>query len=113
MTFNFDALGDPSPEGRARSEAPEGRAPPGDGPAHGPEAAPDESRPRRRALLVGHPDSIAEKILSENEALGGISRMTILLNGGMIPHAKTRHAIELLGTQVAPIVKKELVAVTA
>jgi alkanesulfonate monooxygenase SsuD/methylene tetrahydromethanopterin reductase-like flavin-dependent oxidoreductase (luciferase family) len=29
------------------------------------------------------------------------------------PHAKTMHAIELLGTQVAPIVKKELVAVTA
>jgi alkanesulfonate monooxygenase SsuD/methylene tetrahydromethanopterin reductase-like flavin-dependent oxidoreductase (luciferase family) len=65
------------------------------------------------ALLVGDPDSVAEKILSENEALGGISRMTILLNGGMIPHSKTMHAIELLGTRVAPIVKKELIAVPA
>lgn len=53
-------------------------------------------------------DSIAEKILYENEVLGGISRMTILLNGGVIPHRIAMQAIELLGTRVAPIVKKEL-----
>jgi alkanesulfonate monooxygenase SsuD/methylene tetrahydromethanopterin reductase-like flavin-dependent oxidoreductase (luciferase family) len=74
-------------------------------------STPHVNRPARCSWA--DPDSIAEKIISENEALGGISRMTILLNGGMIPHAKTMHAIELLGTQVAPIVKKELVAVTA
>jgi probable LLM family oxidoreductase len=73
----------------------------------------DAARGPTGALLVGDPDSIAERILAENEALGGISRMTILLNGGMIPHAQTMHAIELLGTRVAPIVKKELVAVAA
>jgi probable LLM family oxidoreductase len=60
------------------------------------------------ALLVGDPESIAEKILYENEVLGGISRMTILLNGGIIPHRKAMHAIELLGTRVAPMVRKEL-----
>jgi hypothetical protein len=65
------------------------------------------------ALLVGDPESIAEKILSEDEALGGISRMTVLLNGGTIPHSKVMHAIELLGTRVAPIVKKELATVSA
>ena len=37
-----------------------------------------------------------------------MSQMTILLNGGMIPHRKTLHAIELLGTKVAPLVRKEL-----
>jgi probable LLM family oxidoreductase len=62
------------------------------------------------ALLVGDPESVAEKILYENEVLGGISRMTMLLNGGVIPHRKTMHAIELLGTQVAPMVRKELPA---
>jgi probable LLM family oxidoreductase len=62
------------------------------------------------ALLVGDPESVAEKILYENEVLGGISRMTILLNGGVIPHRKAMHAIELLGTRVAPIVRKELPA---
>jgi alkanesulfonate monooxygenase SsuD/methylene tetrahydromethanopterin reductase-like flavin-dependent oxidoreductase (luciferase family) len=60
------------------------------------------------ALMVGDPESIAEKILYENEVLGGISRMTILLNGGVISHQKAMHAIELLGTRVAPMVRKEL-----
>jgi probable LLM family oxidoreductase len=60
------------------------------------------------ALLVGDPESVAEKILYENEVLGGISRMTILLNGGVVPHRKAMHAIELLGTRVAPMVRKEL-----
>jgi len=44
----------------------------------------------------------------ENEALGGISRMTILLSGGAMPHRQVMRAIELLGTRVAPIVRKEL-----
>ena len=60
------------------------------------------------ALMVGDPESIAEKILYENEVLGGISRMTILLNGGVISHRNAMHAIELLGTQVAPMVRKGL-----
>jgi hypothetical protein len=59
-------------------------------------------------LLVGDAESIAEKILYENDVLGGISRMTILVNGGVIPHKKAMHAIEILGTRVAPMVKKEL-----
>jgi probable LLM family oxidoreductase len=68
----------------------------------------DASRGPTGALLVGDPESIAEKIVYEHNVLGGISQMTILLNGGMIPHRKTMHAIELLGTRVAPIVRKEL-----
>jgi probable LLM family oxidoreductase len=69
----------------------------------------DAARSPSGALLVGDPESIAEKIFYENEALGGISRITILLNGGTIPHRKVMHAIELLGTRVAPMIKKELV----
>jgi probable LLM family oxidoreductase len=61
------------------------------------------------ALLVGAPDAITEKILYENEVLGGISRMTILLNGALLTHKQVMHAIELLGTRVAPVVRKELV----
>jgi probable LLM family oxidoreductase len=68
----------------------------------------DVSRGPTGALLIGDPESIAEKIIYENNVLGGISRMTILLNGGMIPHLKAMHAIELLGTEVAPIVRREL-----
>jgi probable LLM family oxidoreductase len=68
----------------------------------------DASRGPTGALLIGDPESVAEKIVYENKVLGGISGMTMLLNGGMIPHRKALHAIELLGTKVAPLVRKEL-----
>jgi probable LLM family oxidoreductase len=69
----------------------------------------DATRGVRGALLVGDPEAVAEKILYENEALGGIYRFAIQLTAGTIPHSKVMHAIELLGTRVAPIVNKELV----
>ena len=69
----------------------------------------DATRGPKGALLVGDPETVAEKILRENEDLGGLSRVTILLTPGSIPHRKVMHAIELLGTRVAPMVNKELV----
>lgn len=68
----------------------------------------DATRAPTGALLVGDSDAVIEKILYENEVLGGISRMTMLLSGGPIPHRQVMHAIELLGTKVAPIVRKEI-----
>jgi alkanesulfonate monooxygenase SsuD/methylene tetrahydromethanopterin reductase-like flavin-dependent oxidoreductase (luciferase family) len=62
------------------------------------------------ALLVGEPEEVAEKILRINRELGGISRLTMLLSGGAIPHRQVLHAIELLGTKVAPLVRQELAA---
>jgi probable LLM family oxidoreductase len=72
----------------------------------------DATRGPTGALLVGGPEAVAEKILSIDEVLGGISRMSIQLTPGTLPHAKVMHAIELLGTRVAPMVRKEA-AVTA
>ncbi len=69
----------------------------------------DGTRSATGALLVGDPEAVAEKILYENEALGGLSRVTIQLTSGTLPHSKVMHAIELLGTRVAPLVKKEVV----
>lgn len=70
----------------------------------------DEARGPKSALLVGDPESIAEKIIYENEALGGIARLTILLGGGGVPHAQVLRAIELLGTKVAPVVRQAVAA---
>jgi probable LLM family oxidoreductase len=67
----------------------------------------DATRGPRGALLVGGPEAIAEKILSINEVLGGISRISIQLTPGTLPHAKVMHAVELLGARVAPMVRKE------
>src|SRR4051812_1452818 len=60
------------------------------------------------ALIVGDPETVAEKILRVNESLGGISRLTFQMSVADLPDAKLMRAIELLGTRVAPLVLKEL-----
>ena len=60
------------------------------------------------ALLVGDPETVAEKILRVNESLGGISRLTFQMSVAALPHAKMLRAIELLGTDVAPMVRNSL-----
>ncbi len=62
------------------------------------------------ALLVGDPDAVAEKILADHAALGGFARMTVLIDNRLLTHAQIMRAIELLGTKVAPVVRKELKA---
>ena len=68
----------------------------------------DAMRRPHGALLVGDAEMVAEKILYNNEVLGGISRITFQMGVSTLPHAKLMHAIELLGTRVAPIVRREL-----
>jgi alkanesulfonate monooxygenase SsuD/methylene tetrahydromethanopterin reductase-like flavin-dependent oxidoreductase (luciferase family) len=60
------------------------------------------------ALLVGDPETVAEKILRLDAALGGISRLSFQMSVAALPHAKLLRAIELLGTQVAPRVRTAL-----
>jgi hypothetical protein len=57
---------------------------------------------------VGDSETVAEKILRLNESLGGISRLTFQMSVAALPHAKMLRAIELLGTEVAPIVRNAL-----
>jgi len=73
-------------------------------------AAFDAQRGPQGALLIGSPDEVAEKIMRYDEVLGGISRLNFQMNAGSLPQAKMLRAIELLGTQVAPAVRKELVS---
>jgi alkanesulfonate monooxygenase SsuD/methylene tetrahydromethanopterin reductase-like flavin-dependent oxidoreductase (luciferase family) len=62
------------------------------------------------ALLIGDAETVAEKILYVNDALGGISRITFQMGVSTLPHQKMLRAIEILGTRVAPIVLKGLAA---
>ena len=71
----------------------------------------DAQRGPHGALLIGDAEAVAEKITRHSEALGGISRMTFQMNAGSLPHEKLMRAIEILGTRVAPIVRKEAAAV--
>jgi len=59
------------------------------------------------ALLVGSPQQIIDKILYEHE-LFGHTRFLAQMSLGAMPHNKILHAIELLGTKVAPVVRKHL-----
>ncbi len=59
------------------------------------------------SLLVGDPDEVTEKMLREYE-LFRYDRFLIQLTVGTLPHADVMRAIELLGTKVAPVVRKEV-----
>jgi len=73
----------------------------------------DAGRGPAGALLVSHPEAVAEKILKVNESLGGLARLNFQMTVAALPHPKMMRAIELLGGQVAPLVRKELAAVRA
>lgn len=60
------------------------------------------------ALMVGSPETVAEKIVAAHRALDGFSRMSVLLDNRLLQHAQIMHAIELLGTKVAPLVNRAL-----
>ncbi len=62
------------------------------------------------ALLIGDAETVAAKILYENEVLGGISRITFQMGVSTLPHEKMLRAIKILGTRVAPAVRRELAA---
>lgn len=61
----------------------------------------------RGALLLGSPQEAIEKILYHHEIFRH-DRFLLQLTVGPIPHAKVMRAIELLGTVVAPAVRKAL-----
>jgi probable LLM family oxidoreductase len=67
----------------------------------------DALRSPRGALVVGNPEEVAEKILFEHE-LFGTDRFLCQISVGNLPHAKVMRAIELLGTEVAPLVRREV-----
>ncbi len=68
----------------------------------------DALRGSTGALLIGDAETVSKKIIAFNEALGGISRLTFQMGVSTLPHAKMLRAIEILGNDVAPLVKKEL-----
>ena len=68
----------------------------------------DSVRAPAGALLIGDAETVAKKILYVNEALGGISRITFQMGVSTLPHQKMLRAIEILGTRVVPILRREL-----
>jgi probable LLM family oxidoreductase len=67
----------------------------------------DASRGPRGALLVGSPQEVIDKILFEHEVFRH-DRFLAQLTVGPMPHDRVMRAIELLGTVVAPAVRRAL-----
>jgi probable LLM family oxidoreductase len=59
------------------------------------------------ALFVGGPQQVIDKILFQHE-LFHHDRLLLQLTVGPMPHGRVMRAIELLGTDVAPVVRREL-----
>ena len=64
----------------------------------------DAMRAPRAALLVGSAQEVIDKILFEHD-LFRHDRMLLQMALGAMPHKQVLRAIELLGTQVAPVVR--------
>lgn len=66
----------------------------------------DAQRGPQGSLLVGNPDEVVEKITRHSKAVGGISRITFMMNPASLPHAKLMQATKLIGTRVAPALRE-------
>jgi len=65
------------------------------------------SRSPKGALMVGSVQQVIEKILYEHELFGN-TRFLAQASVGIVPHKMILKSIELFGTKVAPVVRKEI-----
>ncbi len=58
------------------------------------------------AYFIGDPDTVATKVVSVSESLGGVDRISLQMTNVRLAHQNLLHGIELLGTAVAPAVRR-------
>lgn len=56
--------------------------------------------------LIGSPETVAAGAIAASAVLGGVSRISFQLGISLLPHDTTARAVELLGTRVAPEVRR-------
>jgi probable LLM family oxidoreductase len=66
----------------------------------------DQARSPRGALFIGDPEAVAEKIVAQHRLFRN-DRFLLQMAIGEMPHDKIMKGIELYGTRVAPIVRRE------
>ncbi|UBV44201.1 LLM class flavin-dependent oxidoreductase (plasmid) [Deinococcus taeanensis] len=60
------------------------------------------------AYLIGGVQDVADKVLHLNAVLGGVDRLTFQMTNVLMPHGRMLRAIDLLGQEVAPLVRARL-----
>jgi probable LLM family oxidoreductase len=68
----------------------------------------DATRGPTGALIIGDAETCVRKILHIHESLGGITRLTFQMGVSTLPQPKMMRAIEILGTQVKPLLRERL-----
>ena len=68
----------------------------------------EAGRTLRGALAVGSPQQVIDKILFQHEIFG--HQRFLAQVSGVVPHTRMMRHIELLGTEVAPVVRREVEA---
>jgi alkanesulfonate monooxygenase SsuD/methylene tetrahydromethanopterin reductase-like flavin-dependent oxidoreductase (luciferase family) len=72
----------------------------------------DASLDLHGSSVIGSPEQVIEKILFQHEIFRH-QRFLIQFSVGTLPHASIMRSIELFGTEVAPVVRREIERRTA
>lgn len=59
------------------------------------------------AFLIGKPETVIQRLRAASATLGGLSRVTFQMSTAMLEPAAMQRSIELLGTEVAPMIRAE------
>lgn len=69
----------------------------------------EAARTLRGANFVGSPQQVVDKILYQHEIFGH-DRCLLQFTVGTMPHENVMRSIELFGTEVAPVIRREVAA---
>ena len=58
------------------------------------------------AYLIGDPQTVAEKMMRASESLGGLARISFQMSSASLDPVSMQRSIRLLGTEVAPLVRR-------
>ncbi|HEV7381014.1 MAG TPA: LLM class flavin-dependent oxidoreductase, partial [Dyadobacter sp.] len=59
-------------------------------------------------LVVGGPDTVAQKLIRHSQALGGIDRFTFQMDNAGLTHDQLMRSIELIGSKVIPQIREHV-----
>lgn len=70
-----------------------------------------ETMMRETPLLVGSPQQIIDRVMGQHEIYGDYARQLLLIDHGGLPARTVLEELDLLGSEVLPVLRKELAAI--
>lgn len=60
------------------------------------------------AIVLGGPETVAEKLLRHSDALGGVDRFTFQMDNAGLSHQQLLRSTQIIGTKMMPLLKQRL-----